>query len=495
MQLKLRVTSAQSQSLGREASAHFQLRGGTLGRARDNDWILPDPERVISSHHARILYNQEGYFIEDTSTNGTYLNQAETPLPRGEAVALNHGDRIVVGEYEIQVELIEDSPRPHPPGMPGRDDQTTTPSAADFIAEPYRPDSSRAPWDIPKKAFLAETDAWRAEPLPPSPAVPASPPEGPSRSDHLPADRQYFRPPQASPERIKEEIPPPVEEVLPDDWWNAEESPVASAPGPPPAAEQVPTDWAEPPAAPAPRVQPPSARERAPSPADLEPDTTPSPVELAEEEAEAVAPPDSQSAERLVAAFFAGLGLPPPPAVEPARQEAQFRQLGRLMRLLTQGTIEVLQARSTLKGEFRLSQTIVRPAENNPLKFSLTANQALEQLFSAPRPGFLSAEAAFAEALQDIRHHELAVVAGMRAAFNSLLRKLSPEMVEAAFRAHRRHGLGLFGDRFWNFYKEYHADFQANAGDDFQGIFGQDFVRAYEEQLARLNPRKSGPHS
>lgn len=192
----------------------------------------------------------------------------------------------------------------------------------------------------------------------------------------------------------------------------------------------------------------------------------------------------------LVAAFFQGLGLDAPTHAA-AEAETLFRLCGRLLRLLTQRAIEVLQARSTLKGEFRLSQTIVRPAENNPLKFSLDADQALRQFFVERRPGFLGPEAAFTEALNDIRQHEIAVIAGMRAAFDCLLNKFAPETIEGKLRAATKSPLRLpFGDKTWAFYQTYYAEFKANAGDDFQGIFGQDFVRAYEEQIRRLSTQE-----
>ncbi len=42
--------------------------------------------------------------------------------------------------------------------------------------------------------------------------------------------------------------------------------------------------------------------------------------------------------------------------------------VGRSYRLMVEGLIDVLRARSSLKGEFRMQQTMIRPVENNPLK-------------------------------------------------------------------------------------------------------------------------------
>jgi len=508
MQLKLTVSSVHAQSLGTEATVFFRLRGGTIGRARDNDWILPDPERVVSSHHARLLYDQGSYFVQDTSTNGTYLNQLDAPLPQGQPVALTHGDTLYIGEYEIHVELAEETPR-YPSSGPAID--SAEPTEADFVAEPYTPQIGSkqtrgldSDWE---SAPAVESDPWRAQHSPPPQELEQGQNSAPTQSDHLPADRQHFRPPQATPELITEDIPPLASETLPDDWWSADENPAAAI-APPQAPPTQPATFAAPPPvlttpermAPVIPESVPASEQNQPPTAEQQPPTTthitapPTPGQrTTSPPAEPPGSPVANSAEtdQLIDAFFAGLGIDPAQVAQ-AQREALFRQLGRLIRLLTQGTIEVLQARSTLKGEFRLSQTIVRPAENNPLKFSLGADQALQQFFVERRPGFMGAEAAFTEALKDIKQHELAVVAGMRAAFDCLLRKLAPETVEAALRASGKRSPMLFGDKSWDFYKTYYSEFKANAGDDFQGIFGEDFVRAYEEQITQLTSRGNG---
>jgi type VI secretion system protein len=470
MQLKLTVSSVHARSLGADAVAWFRLRGGTIGRSRDNDWVLPDPERIVSSHHARILYDRGGYYIEDTSSNGTYLNQSDAPLPQGQPVELNHGDTLYIGQYEIHVELAEDMPRP----------LAAEPRAAEFIAKPYVPEPGPWPEEPRERPTGADRPDLRAAPgHPPAAEDWGDLGEIGAHGDHLAADQQSFRPPAASPELIPEDMPPPVSETLPDDWWKTDDGlPPEPTPRPPEPPRQ------EPP--------PPSAPVRPPPRAESPPIAAPAaaPTEATPPTAAPAAGAPATEADALVAAYFEGLGLGPT-AAGGEQAEVLFRQCGRLIRLLTQRAIEVLQARSALKGEFRLSQTIVRPAENNPLKFSLDAEQALRQFFVDRRPGFLGPEAAFTEALNDIKQHELAVVAGMRAAFDCLLRKFAPETIEAAMRASPKRGPLLpFGDRTWAFYQSYYAEFKANAGDDFQGIFGEDFVRAYEDQISRLSSQE-----
>ena len=70
MALRLTIISEQVGELGERASVLFGPEGGRIGRAHDNEWVLPDPKRYLSSHHAQIKYRNGAFVVEDTSTNG-----------------------------------------------------------------------------------------------------------------------------------------------------------------------------------------------------------------------------------------------------------------------------------------------------------------------------------------------------------------------------------------------------------------------------------------
>src|SRR5690242_8761244 len=74
MALRLRVVSDHRRSLGDRGSIVFGVGGGTIGRSADNDWVLPDPQRYVSAHHARVSFRQGSHFLEDLSTNGAFAN-------------------------------------------------------------------------------------------------------------------------------------------------------------------------------------------------------------------------------------------------------------------------------------------------------------------------------------------------------------------------------------------------------------------------------------
>jgi len=108
MALRLQITSRHRQALGERFLKEFGRDGGTIGRSLESDWVLPDSQRYISSRHASIDYRSGSYYIVDTSTNGVYVNGADTPVGRGNPQRLFSGDRVRLGEYEISVEVDEE---------------------------------------------------------------------------------------------------------------------------------------------------------------------------------------------------------------------------------------------------------------------------------------------------------------------------------------------------------------------------------------------------
>jgi type VI secretion system FHA domain protein len=158
--------------------------------------------------------------------------------------------------------------------------------------------------------------------------------------------------------------------------------------------------------------------------------------------------------------------------------------------------MDVLRARGEIKGEFRLHQTTFKPRENNPLKFSVNVEDALHNLLVKRNAAYLDAPAAFEDAFVDVRHHQVAMLAGMRAAFNYMLSRFDPAALAKQFDARpgRKLSIGLGSSgRHWESFEEYYRDVTREPDDCFRRLFGDQFARAYEEQLQRLRAAKRGP--
>jgi hypothetical protein len=99
-QARLRVMAPDSMAVVHE----FDGSALTIGRAADNDIVLPDPR--VSRHHARVTGRRGTIVYTDLgSTNGSRVNGVAV----GELV-LGAGDRIQLGDSLIVVEVAGDVP-------------------------------------------------------------------------------------------------------------------------------------------------------------------------------------------------------------------------------------------------------------------------------------------------------------------------------------------------------------------------------------------------
>ncbi len=105
MTLQLEIVSKHREIVGNDAVREFGDEGGTIGRSLENDWILPDPDRFISSRHAAIDCRGGMYYLADLSSNGVYVNDEAEPIGKGNPRRLFNGDRLRLGDFEILVSI------------------------------------------------------------------------------------------------------------------------------------------------------------------------------------------------------------------------------------------------------------------------------------------------------------------------------------------------------------------------------------------------------
>jgi predicted component of type VI protein secretion system len=110
MLLALSIVSEQGAALGPTAYKVFDERGGSIGRIAGNDWVLPDAQNFVSSRHALVSCNGGQFYLEDRSSNGTFINAPDHLTARAQPQVLSDGDRLFIGDYEIIVQLIPSGP-------------------------------------------------------------------------------------------------------------------------------------------------------------------------------------------------------------------------------------------------------------------------------------------------------------------------------------------------------------------------------------------------
>lgn len=148
----------------------------SIGRAANNDWVLPDIERHVSKRHCLVSSSTDGWQVEDVSTNGTFLNGDAAPIGQGQHHMLQDGDRLRIGPFEIAVHIaapVEDPFAEAPPAFAdaGRLAAPELPAVFGQVQPDHSPaieDAFHAP-----RAMTALPDDWDIEPVAP-PAQPAA---------------------------------------------------------------------------------------------------------------------------------------------------------------------------------------------------------------------------------------------------------------------------------------------------------------------------------
>ena len=111
MEIRLVIKETNEEDYRNPVDKEYTFSGDSdiqLGRSNSNDVVLIDKQRTVSRKHARIIYTHEGFCLEDQgSTNATYLNDVK--LGAKEKVPVSNGDKIKVGDFIIEVIIVEES--------------------------------------------------------------------------------------------------------------------------------------------------------------------------------------------------------------------------------------------------------------------------------------------------------------------------------------------------------------------------------------------------
>jgi FHA domain-containing protein len=207
------------------------------------------------------------------------------------------------------------------------------------------------------------------------------------------------------------------------------------------------------------------------------------PPAAAETAAVAPTPAVAASRDELLQAFLAGAGVPNL-ALPGELTPEMMNTFGQLLREATQGTLDLLLARALTKQEVRADATMIVAKENNPLKFSPSAEVALSHLLAPQGHGFMLPLRAMKDAYNDLRSHQFGFMAGMRAALTGVLERFDPARLEQRLTQKK---MDLFA--------ELYGDISKEAEEDFQELFGKAFLRAYEAQIDKLRQEDKTPKS
>jgi type VI secretion system FHA domain protein len=507
--LTLEIAPPQGAKLGAGSRQTFRADGGTIGRAADSDWVLPHTK--VSGRHALISYRDGTFFIEDRSKNGVCINSLENRLAVGQPHPLASGDRLLIDPYEIDVLITNESqdevrrpPKAPSASIPSRGNPFEVDDPFDQKPFPFPsttpiyPSSLEAPDDGPvsqeldplkllggeakrepvRKAQTAR-DLERNSPLDghyrppavqtPPPVAPPPPAPHPSSAPLIPDDYDPLAPDDPSSiSKMPAWKPAPVE---------------APVPAAPPALESEPLPLPPPPAA------PPPLRKATRPPLPVEPPVVApiaTPVPPPPEPVVAAGARDSRPSD--LAAVLDQIEVTPELA----------ENFGQILRVVVAGVMDILRARQQIKDEFRMHMTHFKPTDNNPLKFSANVDDALHNLLVKRNAAYLAPVEAFEDAFDDLRSHQIAMLSGMRVAFEFMLAEFDPDRLQEEFDRQLKKGSLLSVPaklRYWDLFREKRDEIAKDPETSFRELFGEEFAKEYEEQLRRLKVQGKGGKS
>ncbi len=231
-------------------------------------------------------------------------------------------------------------------------------------------------------------------------------------------------------------------------------------------------------------------------PKKTEPEPEPEPELVADDDADS----GQLTAEDLFDSFLDGLGVSRVELHPSVDQPVMMMTAGMVLREFVEGTIKLLGSRANLKNAFRLDQTTLLPRHNNPMKFSDNTNDLIKQLLVGSEGEYLGARDAVREAGKDILNHQNAFLDAMNSAFIEFADRFDPEELQTDFDRTLDGNFFKFlnKSKYWDLYCDLYPIMTEKGGGRFPQMFGEEFVKAYERQVAeyqRHDREGTGEHA
>jgi type VI secretion system protein ImpI len=163
--------------------------------------------------------------------------------------------------------------------------------------------------------------------------------------------------------------------------------------------------------------------------------------------------------------------------------DALADEIGLALRLMAENLQLLLTSRAESKTIMRSSsRTMIRSMQNNPLKFTATAEEALTILLGPPTRTYLDLRATIEESFRDLKTHQLLTYGAMQGALDALFDDLAPDQIDRS--APQERGLGSLvvprKAKLWDIYAErWRAKTKRSDGRLFEAFISL-FAEAYD---------------
>jgi len=201
--------------------------------------------------------------------------------------------------------------------------------------------------------------------------------------------------------------------------------------------------------------------------------------------------PATAADESAIEILLQAAGLKPANVAGTSSEEI-LQTTGLLLRTLVEGLMHLLHQRTQLKDAFRLSQTMIQGAGNNPLKFSPTVTDALQYLLGPHSESYVSGRDAIVASFREIDHHEKAVPRAMMQALEDYMERFDPDELRLQFDQGLKRNPLLAGTnrlKYWELYEETYRTLARPEQGKLPATFSEEFARAYEREIEALRSR------
>ncbi|PJG57728.1 type VI secretion system-associated FHA domain protein TagH [Aeromonas cavernicola] len=159
-----------------------------------------------------------------------------------------------------------------------------------------------------------------------------------------------------------------------------------------------------------------------------------------------------------------------------------LEEMGKAVRAMVEGLLQLQNEQAALADRH------LRPIEDNPLRLGLDYNETLSVLFAEQKsPVHLSAQAAVAESLRNVRIHHIANQQAIGVALDSILQAFSPEALLGRFEHYRRSATASVDDASWawDMYQHYYRELTSARQQGFDKLFHQVYAQAYDQAVRK----------
>jgi type VI secretion system FHA domain protein len=191
----------------------------------------------------------------------------------------------------------------------------------------------------------------------------------------------------------------------------------------------------------------------------------------------------------LVDAMFDAAGISRSDINPSADPEDVMRNAGHVLNEFITGMSELLKCRANFKSIFRLDQTTTLPRHNNPLKLSKDVRSAMQRLLVGEEGEFLGPVDSVKEVFSDLKFHHESLLAAMNSSFGDFADQFDPDELQQNFdRTLKKKPLFQVMNqlRYWRLYCDLYPIMTQRGSGQFPHMFGEEFVRAYEKQIAEF---------